>query len=110
MRIPTILAATAALSLTAVPAAGQIQAGNLVNVNVSQVMVENILNNNNINVDVTAPVTVQLPISLAANVCVESVNVLAQQKKQGGTMTCNATSQSDALSEQVLRIFRAQQQ
>ena len=110
MRTIMALAAAAALSLTAAPAAGQIQAGNLVNVNVSEILIEDILTDNNINIDVTAPITVQLPISLAANVCVESVNVLAQQKKNGGTMTCNATSKSAALSEQVTRVFSAQQQ
>ena len=69
----------AVASLGTAPAVAQIQAGNLVNVNVSQVWVEDILTKNNIDVDATAPIIVQLPILVAANVCDVAVNVLAGQ-------------------------------
>lgn len=62
----TGLAAAAAASL-AFPASAQIQAGNLVNVNVGPVLLNRILSNNNIDVQAIAPITVQLPISAAAN-------------------------------------------
>ncbi len=110
MRKIMFTAAIAAASLTAAPAAAQIQAGNLVNVNVSQIMIDDILSDNNIDVDVTAPITVQLPISVAANVCNVAVNLLAQQGKGDKTATCDAQSKSDALSKQVVRAFSAQQQ
>jgi hypothetical protein len=58
------------------PAAAQTQEG-LVNVNVSDV-------------------TVQAPISVAANVCDVAVNALAQQLKGGGA-NCDATATSDAV-------------
>ena len=109
MRKLMITAALGAALATA-PAAAQIQAGNLVNVNVSQILIEDILSDNNVDVDVTAPITVQLPISVAANVCDVAVNVLAKQAKGGNTATCNAESKSDALSQQVVRAFSAQQQ
>ena len=59
-----------------------------------------LLSRNNIN----APITVQVPIGIAANVC-PNVNaaVLAQQLRQQGTASCTATSGSRALAQQVLR-------
>ena len=111
MLVRTVTAAFAAASLAAtVPAAAQIQAGNLVNVNVSQVMIEDILSDNQITANVTAPITVQLPISVAANVCNVDVSVLAQRGKGDKTATCDAQSRSDALNQQVIRVFSAQQQ
>jgi len=105
-----MIAAALALGTASMPAAAQIQAGNLVNVNVSQILIQDILSDNNVDVDVTAPITVQLPISAAANVCNVAVNVLAQQGKGDKTATCDAKSKSDALSQQVVRVFSAQQQ
>ena len=110
MFMRTMGAAFAAASLAAMPAAAQIQAGNLVNVNVSQVMLQDIVSDNNIDVDVTAPITVQLPISVAANVCDVAVNVLARQGAGSKTATCDAKSRSDALNQQAIRVLSAQQQ
>lgn len=59
-----------------------------------------LLSRNNVNF----PITVQVPIGIAANVC-PNVNaaVLAQQLRQGGDADCTATSGSRALAQQVLR-------
>ncbi len=98
-----ILPALAACVLVATPATAQ-QAG-LVNVEVGDVTVLNdFLNDtqiaalNNLNV----PITVQVPIGIAANVCDVSANVLAQQAKNGGA-TCTAESGSQALAQSVNR-------
>ena len=106
----TLLAAAAAASLATFPAAAQIQAGNLVNVNVGPVLLNRILSDNNIDVQATAPITVQLPISAAANVCNVAVNVLAQEGRGDKTADCDAQSTSDALTQQVIRVFSQQQQ
>ncbi len=98
-----ILPALVACALVATPATAQ-QAG-LVNVEVGDVTVLNdFLNDtqiaalNNLNV----PITVQVPIGIAANVCDVSANVLAQQAKNGGA-TCTAESGSQALAQSVNR-------
>lgn len=106
----TVLAAVAAASVASIPAAAQIQAGNLVNVNVGPVLLNRILSDNDINVQATAPITVQLPISAAANVCNVAVNVLAQEGRGDRTADCDAQSSSEALTEQVIRVFSTQQQ
>lgn len=73
----------------------------LVNVTVQDVTIlDDFLNDtqiaalNNLNV----PITVQLPIGLAANVCDVNANVLAQQKKTGAP-ACDAKSGSSALAK-----------
>lgn len=96
-----ILAATfsvVALGMTT-PALADAQSG-LVNVDVS-----NVANNiaKNISVDVSQiPVTVQVPVGIAANVCGLDANVLAKQA-QGGTANCGATTTSTALDQLVQR-------
>ena len=72
----------------------------LVVVNLSDVNLE-IAKDLNVNVS-DIPVTVQVPIGLAATVCDVSANVLATQQKDGGA-TCTATSTSDALNRIVQR-------
>ena len=70
----------------------------LVNVDVS-----NVANNiaKNISVDVSqVPVSVQVPIGIAATVCSVDANVLAKQA-QVGTAACGATSTSTALDQVV---------
>ena len=52
------------------------------------------------NVAIQVPVSVALPVGLAANVCDVNANVLAHQKKNGSA-TCNATSTSSALSRAI---------
>lgn len=78
-------AATASLLVGSGTASAQTNQNGLVNVNVSNVYVQ-------------APVNVQVPIGVAANVCNVPVAVLAQQAN-AGTATCNATTTSTALNQ-----------
>ena len=91
----------AVLGLGAVLATGAFaQQSGLVNVDV-----HNVANNiaKNINVDVSQiPVTVQVPVGIAATVCGVGANVLGQQR-DSGTAACTATSTSSALDQLVQR-------
>lgn len=96
-----LTAAIAAIMLSvALPASAQNNdQDGLVNVSLS-----NVANNlaQNLSVDVSQiPVTVQVPVGIAANVCGVAANVLAQQKKTGEA--CTATSTNDALTKIVQR-------
>lgn len=100
------LCATAAvigLAFTAVPLQAQnVNANNLVNVDIS---LENVANElaKNLSVDVSQiPVTVQVPVGVAATVCGVDANVLAQQKGDAPA-ECQATSVSQGLTEVVQR-------
>jgi hypothetical protein len=91
----------------AVPAAAQLQQG-LVNVTVGDVtLLNNFLNDtqiaalNNFNV----PITVQVPIGVAANVCGTSVAVLGQA---GSAAKCDAKAGSQALAQAVNRQMLSQ--
>ena len=100
--IATILAATAVTT----PSIAQVgNSQGLVNVTVQDgSILNNFLNDtqiaalNNLNV----PITAQVPISVAANVCGTTVAILAAQRKAGDA-ACNATSGSEALAKQVAR-------
>ena len=82
------------------PALAQNEQGGLVNVNLSNVRTEIA---KNLNVDVSQiPVTVQVPVGVAANVCGVAANVLAQQKN-GGAADCTAMNTSQALTQVVQR-------
>lgn len=73
----------------------QVNAANLVNVNVSNIKTDIA---KNINVDVSQiPVTVQAPIDVAAAVCGVAVDVLTSQVAQGQN-TCTAKSTNTALN------------
>lgn len=74
----TMIVAIAALSLSfaASPASAQTEQNGLVNVNVSDVIL-------------------QLPVGVAANVCDVNANVLARQLRTGDA-TCDAVAMSDA--------------
>ena len=101
-----IMLAAAAVAAASTPALGQIgNSQGLVTVTVQDVsLLNNFLNNdqiaalNNLNV----PITAQVPISVAANVCGTTVAVLSAQRKAGDA-ACNATSGNSALAQQVLR-------
>jgi hypothetical protein len=105
-----IMLAAAALAV-ATPAAAQVSgAGGLIAVNIpvqNIAILNGFLNNDQISAlnNLNVPITVQAPISLAANVCGVNVAALASQKNKGGG-SCTATSGSSALarlvSEQVL--------
>ena len=89
--------AVLAVGLAAAPALAQTNGG-LVTVNIS-----NVANDiaKNLSIDVSQiPVSVQVPVGVAANVCGVDANVLAKQK-QGGTTTCDANSTSNALNQVV---------
>ena len=90
--------AAALLSLSA-PAAISQQIG-IVNVDLRNARIlNNLARNLNVNVS-QIPVTVQLPISAAANVCQVTVAVLSNAFSKGGA-TCTAQSTSAALTQVV---------
>lgn len=106
----TILTAVAACTLAATPAVAQNVdlSGGLVDVTIQDVSILNnslnknqveILKNNNISV----PITVQVPIGIAANVCGIAANVLVADLKQDGKAECTATSSSRAMGSQIVR-------
>jgi hypothetical protein len=83
----------------AAPASAQLVGGGLVVVNISDVIDDIAVA---INVEENQiPVTVQVPIGVAANVCDVNANVLAQQRKKEGTATCTAENTSTALNQAV---------
>ena len=83
----------------------QVQANNLVNVNVSNIKADIA---KNINVDVSqVPVTVQAPIDVAAAVCGVAVDVLTSQVQQGNN-TCTAKSTNTALNQIVQNQIKSQ--
>jgi hypothetical protein len=96
----------AALTAISMPATAQIAANpGLVTVNVQDVSILNDFLNgaqiaalNNLGV----PITVQAPISAAANICGTTVQALSALRKTGDA-TCNATSGSAALADIVQR-------
>lgn len=106
-----MIAAAVGTAAIAAPAAAQINAApGLVTVTVQDVSIlNNFLNNdqiaalNNLNV----PITVQVPVGVAANVCDVAANVLASQKKTGGA-TCAAKSGSNALAQSVSKQLLSQ--
>ena len=72
--------------------------GSLINVNLSDIRAE-IAKNVNVNLD-DVPITVQLPITAAANVCGVDVNLLSAQLG-GGNNTCTAVTTSPTLEQTV---------
>lgn len=110
MRTLMIAAALGAAAVTAPAAAQTNSSGGLVTVNVQDVAILNdFLNNDQIAAlnNLTLPISVQVPIGVAANVCDVSANVLAQQKK-AGTATCDAKSGSKALAQSVSKQLLSQ--
>jgi protein-arginine kinase activator protein McsA len=99
-----IMFAAAGLAALATPAMAQVgNSQGLVAVNIQDVSVlNNFLNKDQIAALNNVPVTVQAPISVAANVCGTTVNALAALRKTGAA-TCNATSGSAALADIVQR-------
>jgi hypothetical protein len=87
------LAAVLSLGFAASVSAQQ-QEG-LINVNVSNNEILEELN-------LSAPITVQAPIGIAANICGVNANVLAEQRRNGDD-TCDAQSNSAALQRLVTR-------
>jgi len=101
-----LMFAAAALAVTATPAFAQVNTGSgngLVAVNVQDVSIlNNFLNNDQISAlnNLGVPITVNVPVGIAANVCGVSAAVLG---KSGGTNpTCTAKSGSKALAQNVI--------
>ena len=95
-----------AAALAAAPATAQLVGGGLVVVNVSNVA-NNIARDLDVNVS-NIPVTVQVPVSVAAAVCNLDVNVLARQGRGGATRECTAESTNTALNRVVQRQLTTQ--
>ena len=99
-----IIFAAAALSLGATPVLAQVNTGSgLVAVTIQDVSIlNNFLNNDQISAlnNVSAPITVNVPVGIAANVCGISAAVLG--KSGGGSPTCTAKSGSKALAQNVI--------
>jgi len=102
-----ILMLATAVALAATPALAQ-QSG-LINIDLSQLSVADRAEiAKDINVDVSQiPVTVQVPVSVAAAICDVAVNVLAQSKSKGDT-ACTPTSGSDAITSAVQKQMKQQ--
>jgi hypothetical protein len=108
-----LLAGAAALSLAACTSAGTDSGagtaatpgtGGLINVNISDIRAEIAKN-----VDVAlenVPITVQLPVTVAADVCGVNVNLLSVQINTAGN-TCTATTTSPALEQAVVNQMNA---
>ena len=104
--MPKIIFAAAALAIATTPAVGQVNTGSgngLVAVNIQDVSILNgFLNNDQISAlnNLGVPVTVNVPVGIAANVCGVSAAVLG--KSGGGSPTCDAKSGSRALAQNVI--------
>ena len=109
MRKTLALVASASLALSAAPAFAQ-NAG-LVVVDLSNAdVLNNLAQNLKVNVsDISALNNVSIPIGLAATVCDVSANVLAAQKKTGGS-TCTAKNNTAALQKAVQTKLTANKQ
>jgi hypothetical protein len=96
--------AAAAVAAAASPAAAQVNTGSgLVAVNIQDVdILNNFLNDTQIAAlnELSVPVTVQVPIGVAANVCNISAAVLAKQAADAAP--CDAKSGSRALAQNVI--------
>jgi hypothetical protein len=85
------------------------QQGGLVNVDLRNAnILSNIANHLNVNVS-NVPITVQVPIDLAANVCGVSIDLLASAISHGGA-SCYAQGTSRALNKEVQHVINLQAQ
>jgi hypothetical protein len=91
-----LLLASAAVALSAGYASAQTTPEGLVTVNIQDVL-QDIAVDLNIS-DANIPVTIQLPVSVAANVCDVSVNALSLQVSTG-TAQCTAVTGSQELTQ-----------
>lgn len=106
-----MMIAAAALAAVSTPAIAQTGGSGLVAVNVQNVdILKNFLNNSQVSVldNVSAPVTVNVPIGVAANVCGIAANVLAADLKQDGKANCDAKNGSTALTQNAIRQLASQ--
>ena len=96
--LATLLTATVSVSSVSAQQTDVGGSQGLVAVDVSNVRAD-IAKNINVSEN-QIPVTVQVPVGVAANVCGVDANILAKQK-QGGTASCAAKSTSQALNQVV---------
>ena len=100
-------AALATAAATTAPAIAQVgNSQGLVAVQIQNVdILNNFLNDTQIAAlnNVGVPITVQVPISVAANVCDTTVALLSAQRKANSPATCTAESGSAALADIVQR-------
>ena len=106
-KIMIAAALAAATATTGVPAAAQVgNSQGLVAVTIQDVTIlDNFLNDTQIAAlnNLGVPITVQAPISVAANVCDTTVALLSAARKANSPATCTATSGSAALANVVQR-------
>jgi hypothetical protein len=100
-----LFAGFAALALSACMSSGDetattgtVPAGGLINVNLSDIRAE-IAKNVNVSLE-DVPITIQLPVSAAANVCGVDVNLLSAQLNTGNN-SCTAVTTSPSLEQTV---------
>ena len=100
-------AALATAAATTAPAVAQVgNSQGLVAVQIQNVdILNNFLNDTQIAAlnNIGVPITVQVPISVAANVCDTTVALLSAQRKANSPATCTAESGSAALADIVQR-------
>lgn len=110
MKVSILAAAALAATMAAAPALAQnanVNANNLVNVNISNVA-NDLARDLKVNVqDLIDIGSVQVPVGVAANVCNVAANVLAQQKNSPQGAACDATTTSQALNQIVQRQLNA---
>ena len=104
-RLSTTLAAIGAAILFASPFALGQRSG-LVDVDIKNV-INDIAQNSKLDVS-RVPLTVLVPVEIAANVCEIPANVLGQQVARGAA-TCTATRTSTALNEMVQKQVKTDQ-
>ena len=107
MREMMLAAAFVAATTATAPAIGQIgNSQGLISVQIQNVdILNNFLNGAQIAAlnEIGLPITVQAPISVAANVCGTTVNALGALRKANSPATCDAKSGSAALADIVQR-------
>ena len=107
MRKMLFAAALATAAATTAPAIAQVgNSQGLVAVQIQNVdILNNFLNDTQIAAlnNLGVPITVQVPISVAANVCDTTVALLSAQRKANSPATCTAESGSAALADIVQR-------
>jgi len=106
-----IIAAAIGAAAAAAPASAQLNTSQgLVTVNVQDVSILNdFLNHDQIAAldGLNVPVSVQVPVGIAANVCGVDANVLSSQKRDG-PVSCDAKSGSKALAQSISKQMLAQ--
>ena len=101
MYLKTASAALFGLAMVAGPIQAQnVNANNLVSVQLNDALIEDVANDLDVNVS-QVPVTVQVPIGIAANVCDVDANVLAQSTGDEGQTTCEAENTTTAFNNAV---------